>query len=504
MSKGTLHTEEHDTFLNPASETKVQGFSASQIADSRISRNNGNADELARSITHDDDNVVGNNSDDSTLQSCENDNDSDELAQLLKRVDHDNEYVVGRVLKKSDFEETQLVYKCEPNGTKSGPYIRKYLNIEAGVGSAYEKLYNAQQKGQSFSFLPTIYECYFLHNTLIVVMEYVQGETLQEVVYRCDPSVDLAKEVFPRLCSAVRELHEKFNPPLIHRDLKPGNIIMSFNRLTLIDFGIAREYRDDSDNDTVRFGTREYAPPEQFGYGQTDVRSDVYALGMLLYYCLTEETASSKVREADFADYRIPEEYRCTISRACAFDPNDRYDSVATLQNAFEQASNRLTVANKSSSHKAEVSPQKRDVLSMQSNQRPSVHRRSPLANAFTKFFMRVPYGVGIAWNVVLLLLWVLVVVACVSSLVNPADDSLQGFPLWYRAYGNLALVGFSWTSITYVFLDKRLLFRRFPQFCRFSFPLRALIFALCVPLSLFLIFIFLTFILTPPAISWQ
>lgn len=85
---------------------------------------------------------------------------------------------------------------------------------------------------------------------------------------------------------------------MIHRDLKPSNIIvtganytpddgLTFSSLVIIDLGIARVWRDGADADTVKFGTRPYAPPEQYGFGQTSVRSDVYALGALLFFCLT-------------------------------------------------------------------------------------------------------------------------------------------------------------------------------------------------------------------------
>lgn len=494
----------------------------------------------------------------------------DELAQLLKRVDHDNEYVIDRVLKKSDFEETQLVYKCESNGSKTGPFIRKYLNVEAGVGSAYEKIFNLQRSGVSLTYLPTIYECYFLHNTLIVVMEYIQGETLQEVVYRCDPSIELAVEVFPKLCSAVRELHEKFNPPLIHRDLKPANIIMSFNRLTLIDFGIAREYRDGLDKDTVRFGTREYAPPEQFGYGQTDMRSDVYALGMLLYYCLTEETADALVRKNKFVNSLIPEELRCVIEKACAFDPQDRYPSVFELESAFNQAcclfgrihSSALTdssahvlnmqfpppsgdpifAAGKSSAingsldtirHNAGFSTANdlmcgtlsgavtdtgystsngaaRDISRSMGRRGASGIKTSTIKTSFkdalTKVqdvFASIPLWVGVIWNVFLILLLVLVLAGCISSMLDPSGSGLEAYPLWYRAFGCMGFVGISWMSFTYVLFDKRLLFRKFPRIKRFSFPMRILIFAIGVPCALALIFVFLTLLITPPVVTW-
>lgn len=466
----------------------------------------------------------------------------DELAQLVRRVDHDNEYVIDRVLKKSDFEETQLVYKRESNGKKTGPFIRKYLNVEAGVGSAYEKIFNLQRSGVPLVYLPTIYECYFLHNTLIVLMEYIQGETLQEVVYRCDPSVELAIEVFPKLCSAVQELHEKFNPPLIHRDLKPANIIMSFNRLTLIDFGIAREYRDGLDKDTVRFGTREYAPPEQFGYGQTDMRSDVYALGMLLYYCLTEETADALVRKKKFANSAIPEELRCIIEKACAFDPQDRYASVSELEADFTQAChfldrNHLAVPTGASAYvtNKQFPPPSGDPIfpmgksntvndlasrseldvgyeTESSSGRNVVHRGTSafgktFQDVLTKVqevFASIPLWVGVIWDIFLVLFLALGIAGCISAMLDPAGSGLEVYPFWYRAYGCMGFVGISWMSITYVLFDKRLLFRKLPRAKRFSFMMRVLIFAIGIPCALALVLVFLTLLIMPPVITWS
>ncbi|KAB1641499.1 DUF5067 domain-containing protein [Adlercreutzia muris] len=126
-----------------------------------------------------------------------------------------------------------------------------------------------------------------------------------------------------------------FAPPLIHRDLKPSNIVVSDGGLTIIDFGIARAFREGAGADTTHFGTRSYAPPEQFGYGQTDVRSDVYALGMLLYYLVTERDPDARVATGGFAEPDVPPMLRPVLQRACAFDPAARFSSVWALKAAF-------------------------------------------------------------------------------------------------------------------------------------------------------------------------
>lgn len=87
--------------------------------------------------------------------------------------------------------------------------------------------------------------------------------------------------------------------------------------------------------DTAHFGTRCYAPPEQFGYGQTDERSDVYALGMLLYYLLAERDPSPSVAAAGFAGPEVPSALRPVLQRACAFDPSARFQTVRDLKAAF-------------------------------------------------------------------------------------------------------------------------------------------------------------------------
>ena len=252
------------------------------------------------------------------------------------------------------------------SAAEQGPFIRKFIKRGQGLGVAYERIYAACRAGRTFEHIPQVLEYYSREDDTVVVMEQVEGETLQDLVYRLDPSLNLAREIFPELCDAVRELHESFDPPLIHRDLKPSNVIVTLAdrshaseaanpadrlseaeassladslancKVTIIDFGIAREYDEAADTDTVHFGTRDFAPPEQFGYGQTSTSSDVYALGLLLFFCLTETIPTAKVRQGGFSDPRVPEELRRLIVQATSFDPALRFNSVAALKRAFE------------------------------------------------------------------------------------------------------------------------------------------------------------------------
>lgn len=283
--------------------------------------------------------------------------ENDDLAKYLNALQREDCYRVDAVVKESPYEVTQRVSFIGENGAERGPYIRKLINREAGMGGAYERLFAAQQSGRRFKHLPTILECYLRDDVLVVVMEYLHGETLQDLVYRCDPSEGLARDVFPQLCDAVSELHEEFDPPIIHRDLKPSNIIMSQGGCTIIDFGIAREFKDGAQADTAHFGTRQFAPPEQFGFGQTTVRSDVYALGMLLYFCLTETIPNTGNRASWYEDQRIPMSLREVIAKSTTFDPQQRYSSARDLKEAFLVAWNGEPATTSPSASSASYAP---------------------------------------------------------------------------------------------------------------------------------------------------
>ena len=121
-----------------------------------------------------------------------------------------------------------------------------------------------------------------------LTMDYIEGETIEKVARRRGPIP--ASEVTDwarQLCDVLGYLHGQA-PPVIFRDLKPSNIILTpDNRIKLVDFGIARHFKPDVSSDTVSFASIGFAPPEQLGRGQSDQRSDIYALGATMHYLLT-------------------------------------------------------------------------------------------------------------------------------------------------------------------------------------------------------------------------
>lgn len=250
-------------------------------------------------------------------------------------------YVVDQTLKSTPYETTQIVYKRnEQGGPSFGPFVRKVFDKSEERGMAYEQLLLAQTQGRHLEHLPWVYECEHTGDHLEVVMEYLQGETLREYAGLVSPGTKLAAHVVPQLCDAVTELHESFATPLIHRDIKPSNIMICDGQVKLIDLGIARAYRADATCDTERYGTPGYAPPEQFGYEQTNVRSDVYTLGMTTAFCLIGEDPTADLREHAFVDPRIPAPLQVVLAKATQFDPNNRYGSARELKQAFGKALN--------------------------------------------------------------------------------------------------------------------------------------------------------------------
>lgn len=123
--------------------------------------------------------------------------------------------------------------------------------------------------------------------TIYVVMDYIEGESLDKILaeYGAQPE-ELVIGWAKQLCDALSYLHSQ-KPPIIYRDMKPANVMLKpEGNIKIIDFGIAREYKEQSLADTTVLGTKGYAPPEQYS-GQTDARSDIYALGMTMHHLLT-------------------------------------------------------------------------------------------------------------------------------------------------------------------------------------------------------------------------
>ena len=171
--------------------------------------------------------------------------------------------------------------------------------------------------------LPEIYDVITLDDGMVVFEEYIDGMNIAQIMESGKYRYSGAKKVLIGVCNALAILHKK---GYVHRDIKPENVMVDKNsRVALIDFNASRKMSVSS-RDTVVMGTVGYASPEQLGISQSDERTDVYALGVLLNVMITGKHPSEKV-----ASGRVGR-----IVRKCTnVNPNDRYQSVEKFVSAL-------------------------------------------------------------------------------------------------------------------------------------------------------------------------
>ncbi len=197
--------------------------------------------------------------------------------------------------------------------------VRKMVSLDK------QEIYRFLQENRN-PFLPVIYECIRQRDALIVIEEYLTGKNLGEWAKDHVFSENEVVRIGIDLCQAMAPLHHA-DPPIICRDLKPENVIVTLEgRLKVIDFDIARTYQPGQSKDTVMMGTQGYAAPEQFGFGQTDARTDIYGIGALLNYLLVRQFPAEQIAEGKLHE---------VISCCTKLEPDARFQSVEALENAL-------------------------------------------------------------------------------------------------------------------------------------------------------------------------
>ncbi len=191
-------------------------------------------------------------------------------------------------------------------------------------------------KNLSHPNLPSIADIIDYEGSILIVMDYIEGNTLSLAVNEYGPQPqDYVIEWAKQLCNVLGYLHSQ-NPPIIYRDLKPGNIMLKPDgTIMLIDFGTARRYKVENIEDTTCLGTRGYAAPEQFGgHGQTDARTDIYCLGSTMYHLLTGKNPSNPPYEMypiRHWDESFSQGLEQIILKCTQLDPAKRYQNCAEL-----------------------------------------------------------------------------------------------------------------------------------------------------------------------------
>lgn len=224
------------------------------------------------------------------------------------------DYEALECLAQSDAGDTLLV-KSKQTGQYfvAKCYTEKALLSQVTEGDILRKL--------SHPGLPR-YAGEYQSGMLCVVREYVEGTPLNQYAAQNELNDAQAVTLTLALCDILSYLHSQ-SPPVIHRDIKPQNLIIDKKgRLHLIDFGISRVYDKNASEDTVCYGTKHFAPPEQYGFAQTDCRADIFSLGVLLGWLLTGELELKSMLPKITNRNLLRVVKRCT-----AFSPDKRYAS---------------------------------------------------------------------------------------------------------------------------------------------------------------------------------
>lgn len=199
--------------------------------------------------------------------------------------------------------------------------VKKTLDIYSR--DVYEQLASVRIEG-----VPAVKECVADDGKLIVVEEYVQGRSLKQVLDEHGLlNEEQAYEIAVQLVDILVRLHQ-LEPAIVHRDIKPSNIIIEKNgHVNLIDFNAARHVNADKNEDTRMLGTVYFAAPEQFGFGQSDERTDIYGLGATINYIMTGDKPGAGIAECIFSDI---------LKKCLMVDAKDLYQSAEELRGVLD------------------------------------------------------------------------------------------------------------------------------------------------------------------------
>ena len=254
----------------------------------------------------------------------------------LKRIVADMETVFAQSSYPRDFLAAYDQMECLSSHTGRETFLaQRKSDGEMAVATCYDRAMFPLRpdiqllRDLSHPGLPRYYEQYQNEQMLCVVREYIEGDTLSAYARDRQLTVREIVALSIQLCDILQALHNHV-PPVVHRDIKPENVIVRPDgTVALIDFDIARAVKEGSGADTVFFGTKGYAPPEQYGFGQTDSRADIYAFGVLLRWLVTGSAREN-------GNISIHPDLQRVIDRCTAFAPQQRYSDIGQVKRALE------------------------------------------------------------------------------------------------------------------------------------------------------------------------
>ena len=255
--------------------------------------------------------------------------------------------------------------------------VKKTLDIYSR--DVYEQLASVRIEG-----VPAVKECIADDGKLIVVEEYVQGRSLKQVLDEQGLlNEEQAYDIAVQLADVLVRLHQ-LEPAIVHRDIKPSNIIIEKNgHVNLIDFNAARHVNADKNEDTRMLGTVYFAAPEQFGFGQSDERTDIYGLGATINYIMTGDKPGAGIAECRFSDI---------LKKCLMVDAKDRYQSAAELRGVLDMLNYSIVQDNRK---KAETAFGKDNTVSVVRTYR---NIRDTIVKMYRKYQKR-NYDIDTSWR---------------------------------------------------------------------------------------------------------
>ncbi len=255
------------------------------------------------------------------------------MAQFNPGETVNEQYIVKSLLGEGGMNRVYLV--------QAGTELRalKVSRDPAELGQQYVHSYNQFLKEISIlttighSGLPRIYDYFVIGNANCVVEEYIEGQTLEELLRKKRPNLSEVLSWGIALCEILEVLHKN---EIIFRDMKPANIMCAKDgTLKLIDFDIARIHKTGKVSDTEVLGTPGYAPPEMYGAAQSDQRADIYSLAATLHQCITGVDPRQKPFQFEpLSIHRksVPQSLEKAIEKALKKNRDERYATVAEFK----------------------------------------------------------------------------------------------------------------------------------------------------------------------------
>lgn len=242
------------------------------------------------------------------------------------------QFAFDSLVKQQDGREVYFVNR----NSDSKRAVLRITDTESGENAAAESAVLAKLNHPA---IPKTLGVWEYNGRSFMVREYFGGDDLYTYIRKHGTlSLDMLADITLQLCDVLTYIHGQ-TPAVIHRDIKPENIIISGKSgVKLIDFGIARDFREEAEKDTRIAGTRPYMAPEQFGSEQTDNRADIYSLGMVMIYMATGQPDKLNLKTTYPYKGLLP-----VIEKCIRKDRDQRYKTAAQLKRHILWVRRKLT-----------------------------------------------------------------------------------------------------------------------------------------------------------------